>query len=300
LEGDDLEGDDLEGDDLEGGEWTNESFWDDMEGDMEGDDMEGDMEGDDLEGDDLEGDDLEGDDLGKLPESDQSGKLPLPDHHILAGHHHEAPLEGTEEYIKYMIDTEGFSGLESYLRLDMPTIYEEYANGMFEWQHSSVVPSWLQPDLTNIYGGAKQYEDLIKFYKNDANMSRNLERVGTAVRAPNVIRYFNSTHGEMHSLWHNGTLDADKIENITQGNMPGFAYNSEGHIVLRNDTTIDHGFNHNRKIVQYYDPQTDKGIAHHQMDFANAVSKHLPKSVAQIPSAETQTPGTDIQQAPEA
>ena len=109
-----------------------------------------------------------------------------------------------------------------------------------------------------------------------------------------MIRYMNSTHGEMHSLWHNGTLDADKIENITQGNMPGFAFNSAGHMVLQNDTTISHGFNHNRKIVQYYDPETNRGIEHHQMDFANAVSKHMPKSVAEIQTSETKTPGTEI------
>ena len=57
---------------------------------------------------------------------------------------------------------------------------------------------------------------------------------------------------------------------------------------------IHEPFNHNRKIVQYYDPETDHGIEHHQMDFANAVSKHMPQSVAEIQSSETKTPGTEI------
>ena len=88
--------------------------------------------------------------------------------------------------------------------------------------HGRKIPAWLQPDLTNIYGGADKYKALIEKYKNDASMSSNLERVGTAVSAPDVIRYFNRTHNEFHSLWHHGGVDADHIENITQGNLPGF------------------------------------------------------------------------------
>jgi hypothetical protein len=71
----------------------------------------------------------------------------------------------------------------------------------------------------------------------------------------------------MRSLWHNGTLDADKIEMITEGNAPNFAYNSEGHVVLVNDTTIEHGFNKNRNIVHSYDVDVGN-VEHHQMNFA--------------------------------
>ena len=175
--------------------------------------------------------------------------------------------EGTEEHLQHIVETEGFRGLESYFGYDMPSVYENYALGNYSWQHDKEIPAWLQPDLTNIYGGSEQYKGLVKKYENDYQMSRNLERVGTAVWAPNVLRYLNKTHNEMKSLWHNGTLDADKIEQITQGNAPSFSYNSQGHIVLVNDTTIDHGFNHNRNMVHSFNDSQHQ-VTHSQLNFA--------------------------------
>ena len=208
------------------------------------------------------------------------------------GHPIDPPLEGTEEYMKYIIDSKGFDGLENYFGYGMSTIYENYALGKYSWQHGRQIPAWLQPNLTNIWGGADKYKDLIKKYENDSVMSRYLERVGTGVRAPNVIRYLNTAHSEMRSLWHDGTIDADKIEHLTQGNAPGFAYNSEGHIVLVNDTTIDHGFNHNRNIVHTYSQNVGE-VEHHQTNFTKAaesmskVEHHANWVVTNPPKAST-------------
>ena len=196
--------------------------------------------------------------------------------HLGTGHDTSHPPSGTlltEEVVKYIVDTQGLDGLERGSGLTMPQIYELYALGDFDWAHSRKIPAWLQPDLTNIYGGADKYKALIEKYKDDASMSSNLERVGTAVSAPDVIRYFNRTHNEFHSLWHHGGVDADHIENITQGNLPGFTYNSEGHVILTNDTTIDHGYNHHRKVVHSISPSGGV-VEHHQLDVEEDIRPH--------------------------
>ena len=89
----------------------------------------------------------------------------------------------------------------------------------------------------------------------------------------------------MTHLWE----DLDKIEHITSGNLPGFAYNSAGHVVLTNDTTIDHGFNHDRKMVHYYNPEEDQIFEHHQMDFSKKSGEHPIHSAASL----QQTRSTD-------
>ena len=101
---------------------------------------------------------------------------------------------------------------------------------------------------------------------------RKLERVETAVRAPSVLHYLDTAHGELRSTYHTG-LSNDDIANITQGSMPNFAYNSAGHVVLKNDLTIDHGDNYFRHVVNYVSPAGEV-TEHSQMDF-HAVAHEL-------------------------
>ena len=51
--------------------------------------------------------------------------------------------------------------------------------------------------------------------------------------------------------------------------MPNFAYNSAGHIVLQNDLTVDHQYNHNREVVH-----SVSGVEHTQLDFAKATQEY--------------------------
>ena len=146
----------------------------------------------------------------------------------------------------------------------MSSIYERYALGGYSWQHGTTIPEWLQPNLSKIYGGADAYTDLIKKYENDPEMMRKLERVETGTRAPNVLNYLDTAHGELRSTYHSG-LTNDDISNITQGSMPDFAYNSAGHVVLKNDRTIEHPNNFYRHVVNYVSPSGD--VQHSQMDF---------------------------------
>ena len=187
----------------------------------------------------------------------------------------------TAENVKHVIETSGFSGLESLLGSSMPEIYESYALGNFSWQHGTTVPDWLQPNLSNIYGGAAEYGWLIKKYEHDPKMMRKLERVETATRAPNVLNYLDTAHGELRSTYHSG-LSNDDISNITQGRMPDFAYNSAGHVILKDDRTIKHNDNYYRHVVNYISPSTEDVTKHHQMDF-QAVAQSL------APAASKQT-----------
>jgi hypothetical protein len=59
--------------------------------------------------------------------------------------------------------------------------------------------------------------------------------------------------------------------------MPNFAYNSAGHVVLKNDLTIDHGNNFYRHVVNYVSP-TGEVTEHAQMDF-HAVAHKLATDV---------------------
>ena len=180
--------------------------------------------------------------------------------------------------MKHTVETSGFEGLEEALGMKMPEIYENYALGKFDWQHSREVPDWLQPSLTKIHGGAEQYKPLIEKYQYDTGMMRNLERVDSGVKGPSVLHYLDRAHNEIKSLWHGGSLSTDHIENITQGVMPGFAYNSQGHIMLVNDNQINHGFNHNRNIVNSVS-STGSTEQLHQMNFqkeAESLSENNP------------------------
>ena len=60
-------------------------------------------------------------------------------------------------------------------------------------------------------------------------------------------------------------LSGDDFANITGGKMPSFAYNSAGHVVLRDDKTIDH-HNHNINVVNYVSPGGEV-TQHTQMKF---------------------------------
>ena len=174
----------------------------------------------------------------------------------------------TEDSMKHVVETDGFHALEKALGMKMPEIYETYALGQFDWQTSSVIPQWLQPNLSKLHGGNEQYEDLLDKYDDDYQMMTNLERVDTAIRAPYVLNYLDTTHNELRTTYHNG-LSHDFIHNITNSNMPGFAYNSAGHIVLRDDKTINHEFNHNREVVHTFDTSGSGAIVEHtQLDFA--------------------------------
>ena len=67
-------------------------------------------------------------------------------------------------------------------------------------------------------------------------------------------------------------MSPDEISNITEDVMPGFAYNSQGHIMLVNDNQINHGFHHNRNIVQSgthadYAGNFTRAATMQQMDF---------------------------------
>ena len=156
----------------------------------------------------------------------------------------------------------------------MAQIYERYAQGRFSWQHDTVIPEWLQPNLSKIYGGPAMYESLIKKYEHDPDMMYNLERVETAVRAPNVLRYLDKAHNELKYIYHNGNIDADDINNITHGVMPQFSYNSQGHIVLIDDKTIHHDNNFHRNVVHTVDSQGNK-VTQTQMNFVEQ-AKDLP------------------------
>ena len=96
-------------------------------------------------------------------------------------------------------------------------------------------------------------------------MMTRLERVETATRAPYVLNYLDDTHGEMTSYYHEDGLNHDDMANITSGKMPSFAYNSAGHVVLRDDRTIAH-HNPNQHVVNYVDPNTGTVTEHHQTD----------------------------------
>ena len=188
------------------------------------------------------------------------------------GHIQEDIFPGTAESMKHKIQTGGFHALEKELGMSMPEIYENYALGNFDWQHDSIVPEWLQPNLSKLHGGTEQYESLINKYSDDYQMMRNLERVGTAVRAPGVLNYLDTAHNELRTVYHNG-LSHDQIHNITQSNMPNFSYNSAGHIVLQDDLTIDHQFNHNRAVVHSID-STGATTEHTQLDFQKVAAEH--------------------------
>ena len=150
------------------------------------------------------------------------------------------------------------------LGIKMSKIYERYALGRFSWQTGTKVPEWLQPNLTDIYGGAHKYNNLIDKYSDNAEMMQNLERVEAATRSHYVLNYMDDTHGEMHQIFHNG-LSGDDFANITGGKMPSFAYNSAGHVVLRDDKTIEH-HNHNINVVNYVAPSGEV-TQHTQMKF---------------------------------
>lgn len=185
----------------------------------------------------------------------------------------------TEENMKHTVETSGFEGLEESLGMTMPEIYENYALGKFDWQHSREVPQWLQPNLAKIHGGAEQYKPLIEKYQYNTEMMRNLERVDSGVNAPNVLKYLDRAHNEIKSIWHDGSLSTDQIQNITQGVMPNFAYNSQGHVMLVNDNQINHGFNHNRNIVNSISWRTGTTQQAHQMNFqkeAESLSQNNP------------------------
>ena len=188
------------------------------------------------------------------------------------GHAQEDIFPGTAESMKHKIDTGGFHALEKELGMSMPEIYENYALGKFDWQHDTIVPEWLQPNLSKLHGGTDQYESLINKYSDNHQMMQNLERVGTAVRAPGVLNYLDTAHNELRTVYHNG-LSHDQIHNITQSNMPNFSYNSAGHIVLQDDLTIDHQFNHNREVVHSIDP-TGATTEHTQLDFQKVAAEY--------------------------
>ena len=172
----------------------------------------------------------------------------------------------TENTVRHIAETGGFRGLEIGLGLSMPEIYERYALGRFSWQTDTTIPEWLQPNLTSIYGGADKYSQLIEKYEHDPEMMRRLERVETATRAPYVMNYLDDTHGEMHSIFHDGGISHDDMAHITGQKMPDFAYNSAGHVVLRDDRTIAHDPGSNIHIVNYVAPSGH--VSHHtQMDF---------------------------------
>ena len=152
------------------------------------------------------------------------------------------------------------------LGLSMSEIYERYALGRFSWQTGNTIPEWLQPNLTSIYGGADKYARLIDNYKDDPEMMRRLERVEAGTRAPYVMNYLDDTHGEMQSYYHDGGINHDDMAHITGQKMPDFAYNSAGHVVLRDDRTIAHDPGSNIHIVNYVSP-AGKVTEHTTMDF---------------------------------
>jgi hypothetical protein len=260
--------------DIWGGMDVSDTFWGD-EGDEEEEEAEEDEEADEEE----EGEEtfpvhVGGYDLYLPGDSDDipDESEPIPDESEpvtnQSGHRQDDPFPvDTQEGMEHTVETGGFHALEKALGMDMPQIYENYALGNFTWQTSSTIPEWLSPNLSKLHGGNEQYNYLLEKYSDDYKMMQNLERVDTAMRAPYVLNYLDTTHNELRSTYHNG-LSHDQIHNITNSNMPGFAYNSQGHIVLRDDKTIDHSFNHNREVVHTFDTSGQVASEHTQLDFA--------------------------------
>lgn len=85
--------------------------------------------------------------------------------------------------------------------------------------------------------------------------------------APRVLTYMDRAHNEIKSIWHDGTLSTDRIENITQGIAPSFSYNSQGHLILQNDNQISHAFNHNRNVVHAISLRREETVDVAQMNF---------------------------------
>jgi len=201
-----------------------------------------------------------------LPSNNDTSSADINQHTGHAQVPHDNTGVMTEEYLQHVVQTGGFRALEMGLGLSMPEIYKHYALGRFSWQTGTTIPEWLQPNLTSIYGGADKYAGLIDDYEHNPEMMRRLERVETATRAPYVMNYLDDTHGEMHSIYHDGGISHDEMSQITGQKMPDFAYNSAGHVVLRDDRTISHDPGSNIHVVNYVSP-AGKVTEHTQMDF---------------------------------
>jgi hypothetical protein len=124
----------------------------------------------------------------------------------------------------------------------MPEIIENWALGRYPGQTSNVVPDWMIPNVDDPTYNA-EYRDLMLRYRDNPEMSTNLERVREAASRNQIISYMNREHNEMHSIWTDPTAntpDHARLENITQESTPHMAYTATGHPVLYNDPGIDH------------------------------------------------------------
>ena len=99
-------------------------------------------------------------------------------------------------------------------------------------------------------------------------MSRKLERIRAGVSRNSVISYLNTEHGEVNTIWKidGNHKDPYRLSRITQDKVPWLAYTADGHPVLRNDTSIDHGADIHINMVR-----APSGRLHQQIDM-----DHLP------------------------
>jgi len=144
----------------------------------------------------------------------------------------------TEEEMRNVIENGNFPQNES----TMPEVVEKWALGHYPGQKTTVVPDWMIPDVDDPTYNA-EYRDLMLRYRDDPEMSRNLERVREAADRNQIVTYMNNEHNEIHSIWTDPKAprpDHARVERITQETTPFLAYTATGHPVLVNDPGIDH------------------------------------------------------------